>query len=115
MREQFEKLPEIAAILNSYSIKFMNHSGWYEATKFTDFSQEQFINGAWYAFQEQQKRIDSYNLKILNFIKDLEKTHKDDKSNQFEYWRGFADCANSVVNIFNRDVGYLDQDIERKP
>ena len=57
MREQFEKLPEIRKIMNENGIYFMNHSGWYEARDFKDFEYEQYINGAWYAFQEQQEKI----------------------------------------------------------
>ena len=57
MREQFEKLTEIRKIMNENGIYFMNHSGWYEARDFKDFEYEQYINGAWYAFQEQQKKI----------------------------------------------------------
>lgn len=72
MREQFEKLPEIAEILNNYSIKFMNHSGWYEAAKYTDFGQEQFINGAWYAYQEQQKKIENIASLIDSLISNSE-------------------------------------------
>ena len=60
-REQFEKLPEIRKIMNENGIYFMNHSGWYEARDFKDFEYEQYINGAWYAFQEQQKKIDNIN------------------------------------------------------
>ena len=63
MREQFEKLPEIRKIMNENGIYFMNHSGWYEARDFKDFEYEKYINGAWYAFQEQQKKIDE----ALNF------------------------------------------------
>lgn len=58
MREQFEKLPEIRKIMNENGIYFMNHSGWYEARDFKDFEYEQYINGAWYAFQKQQKKLD---------------------------------------------------------
>ena len=57
MREEFEKLPEIRKIMNENGIYFMNHSGWYEARDFKDFEYEQYINGAWYAFQEQQAEI----------------------------------------------------------
>ena len=114
MREQFEKLPEIARHIHKFV--YQDDLNCYRnKIKYSDIHLITWVNGAWYTYQEQQRRIDSYNLKIFNFIKDLEKTHKDDKSNQFEYWRGFAGCANSVVTIFNRDVGYLDQDIERKP
>ena len=68
MRSEFEKLPEIRKIMNENGIYFMNHSGWYEARDFKDFEYEQYINGAWYAFQEQQKKIDEA-LKILQEMK----------------------------------------------
>lgn len=58
MREQFEKLPEIRKIMNEHGIYFMNYSGWYEAGDFKDFKYEQYINGAWYAYQELHKEID---------------------------------------------------------
>ena len=69
MREQFEKLPEIRKIMNENGIYFMNHSGWYEARDFKDFEYEQYINGAWYTFQEQQKKIDGAlkELELLNY------------------------------------------------
>ena len=57
-REEFEKLSEIRKIMNENGIYFMNHSGWYEARDFKDFEYEQYVNGAWYAFQEQQKKLD---------------------------------------------------------
>ena len=57
-REEFEKLTEIRKIMNENGIYFMNHSGWYEARDFKDFEYEQYINGAWYTFQKQQKKLD---------------------------------------------------------
>ena len=70
-REFFEKLPEIRKIMNENGIYFMNHSGWYEASDFKDFEHEQYINGAWYAFQEQQKKIDGAlkELELLNYYR----------------------------------------------
>ena len=68
MREQLDKLPEIRKIMNENGIYFMNHSGWYEARDFKDFEYEQYINGAWYAFQEQQKQIDD----VLNLVCELQ-------------------------------------------
>ena len=73
MREQFEKLPEIRKIMNENGIYFMNHSGWYEARDFKDFEYEQYINGAWYAFQEQQKKkIDSLTAYKDQLLEDIE-------------------------------------------
>lgn len=63
-RELFEKLPEIREIMNENGIYFMNHSGWYEARDFKDFEYEQYINGAWYAWQEQQAKIDELQARI---------------------------------------------------
>ena len=58
IREEFEKLPEIAARIgvgiywNEYQQKYQ-----------TDLSNLSptvcYLNGAWYAFQEQQKKIDA--------------------------------------------------------
>ena len=59
MRKEFEKLPEIAEILNK------NGGGYYKEHT-NDYHHcnlyfDKFLNGAWYAFQEQQKKIDSVN------------------------------------------------------
>ena len=70
MREQFEKLPEIRKIMNENGIYFMNHSGWYEARDFKDFEYEQYINGAWYGFQEQQEKI----ARLQSALDELKKT-----------------------------------------
>lgn len=60
MREDFEKLPEIAARLSEYKIVF--HDNDYAAEGYSDNTKLWmalgFVNGSWYAFQEQQKKID---------------------------------------------------------
>ncbi len=54
MREEFEKLEEIADKLEHLFFE----DGFY-FRKYDDAdSDEYFVNGAWYAFQEQQKKID---------------------------------------------------------
>ena len=62
MREQFEKLPKIANIIpKDTAFVFSETSNMY--FDYDDTRRiEGFINGAWYAFQEQQKKID----RILN-------------------------------------------------
>lgn len=54
MREQFEKLPEIAKMIESgdvwWSEKHNNYSG-------SDSELDCYVDGAWYAFQEQQKKL----------------------------------------------------------
>ena len=72
MREQLEKLPEIRKIMNENGIYFMNHSGWYEAKDFKDFEYEQYINGAWYIYQEQQKKIDALTAYKDQLLEDIE-------------------------------------------
>ena len=55
IRKQFEALPEIA---NKLEHLFFEHGFYYR--KYDDADQDEyFVNGAWYAFQEQQKKIDS--------------------------------------------------------
>lgn len=59
MRKEFEKLPEIAARLSEYNIVFHNND--YAARGYSDNTKLWialgFVNGAWYAYQEQQKKI----------------------------------------------------------
>ena len=57
IREEFEKLTEIAEILN-------RNGGGYYKERTNDYHHcnlyfDKFLNGAWYAFQEQQKKIDA--------------------------------------------------------
>ena len=65
MREQFENLPRVKPILRL--VKYSESSDGYDPLdqksiyeKYAD-----WLNGAWYAFQEQQKKIDGA-LKILD-------------------------------------------------
>lgn len=53
MREQFEKLPEIAELL--IEAQFDEQTG--EYVSYWSYKSG-YLNGAWYAFQEQQKKID---------------------------------------------------------
>ena len=58
MREEFEKLPEICSLINDLS--FDDDANEYVAkiqNPFEHDSNECFVNGAWYAYQEQQKKI----------------------------------------------------------
>ncbi len=62
MREQFEKLPEISEKLKQHGIWYNEQINQYTVVMFKH-NQERmeaimFIGGAWYAFQEQQKKID---------------------------------------------------------
>lgn len=61
-REEFEKLPEIAVHLKHGNVFFDEEKQTYAS----DFSALHFVacyvNGAWYAFQEQQKTLDAYKV-----------------------------------------------------
>ena len=69
MREQFEKLPEIKGTIFEYKheVIFDESENKYTTPCYSTFEPEYvyFLNGAWYAFQEQQKKIDGA-LKILD-------------------------------------------------
>ena len=66
-REEFEKLNEIAEIfkgLHPTIIWFCDKSNKY-ATSFSGFNDRViWLNGAWYVFQEQQKKIDALKNKM---------------------------------------------------
>ena len=55
IREEFEKLDEIAERIDDGWISFRNGAYWNKCLQRSD----DFLNGAWYAFQEQQKKIDA--------------------------------------------------------
>lgn len=67
IREEFEKLTEIAEIfkgLHPTIIWFCDKSNKY-ATSFSGFNDRViWLNGAWYVFQEQQKKIDAIKSKL---------------------------------------------------
>ena len=60
MREQFEKLPEIAAELENSDgeLYWCDKQNQYRNNRVFQDSQTGWMNGAWYAFQERQKKID---------------------------------------------------------
>lgn len=60
MREQFEKLPEIAELL--IEAQFDEQTG--EYVSYWSYKSG-YLNGAWYAYQEQQKKIDKVR-ELLN-------------------------------------------------
>ena len=70
MRDQFEKLPEIARrIAESNSLNYDEESNRWRSTEWdsTTCCNEDFVNAAWYAFQEQRKKIDD----ALGFTEDV--------------------------------------------
>ena len=59
MREQFEKLPEIADSLSEHI--YFGSDNLYHSALINFQGLVNWLNGAWYAFQEQQKKIDNIN------------------------------------------------------
>ena len=61
MREQFEKLPSIAAELENSDgeLYWCDKQNQYRNNRVFQDSQTGWMNGAWYAFQEQQTKINA--------------------------------------------------------
>ena len=109
LRKQFEALPEITETIKN-GIYYGEKSNSYWSAVGASYVSLARINGAWYAFREQQKKIDAHNKKLSLFIDELKKTHSNDKDNKMDYWWGFADCAETSVKVFYRDVGFAGED-----
>ena len=93
MREQFEKLPHISLVIGF--LKFSEDSNDYiRIDDRIDNYALGLVNGAWYAFQEQQEKI----ARLQSALDDLKKTCNDvldlGVSNEFE--RGWG-CAHRRV------------------
>lgn len=73
MREQFEKLPEIAKILQSEHWDFIDD----DYLIYHDNELCLYVQGAWYAFQEQQKKIS-----VKDELKELYRKEVDSLRNQ---------------------------------
>lgn len=58
LRKQFEGLPEIAKRIELQNLKFCEKGNLYY-TEIGSCISAAWVTGAWYAFQEQQKKIDS--------------------------------------------------------
>lgn len=67
MREEFEKLPAIKAILKKGVFEYTDFTKSYNFidamtcinARPSQHKDHGYLNGAWYAYQEQQKKIDS--------------------------------------------------------
>ncbi len=69
IREEFEKLDEIAKKLSaSDGVYWSSHHGYYNSLHEYDDYDVGFVNGAWYAFQEQQEKIDA----IVSIVRDAD-------------------------------------------
>ena len=69
MREQFEKLPEIRDSISEHIVFIGNK---YTTPNPDFYDLVNWLNGAWYAFQEQQKKIDSLTAYKDQLLEDIE-------------------------------------------
>ena len=76
-REEFEKLDEIAETIKN-GIYYDEKSNSYWSAVGASYVSLARINGAWYAFQEQQKRIDAIKAEINRAVLSLR--------NEFNLW-----------------------------
>ncbi len=72
MREEFEKLPEIASRLSA--LKFYEGHNFYGVLDESPQSAMNcnYVNGAWFACQEQQKKIDEVKSKVQDILTELD-------------------------------------------
>ena len=65
-REQFEKLPGVAKEFKNSDgeLYFCETESRYKNHRVFQDAQTGYLNGAWYAFQEQQKKIDTVKSKL---------------------------------------------------
>ena len=70
MREQFEKFPEIAERL--HTVVYNEDLNQYHAAMINSGLSVKYIQGAWYAFQEQQKKIDALTVYKDQLLEDIE-------------------------------------------
>ncbi|MBQ0111515.1 MAG: hypothetical protein KBT03_00125 [Bacteroidales bacterium] len=73
MREQFEKLPEIANLIQEGNAFYCDKGDWYLCPNIDDSAIETALDMAWYTFQEvhkelleQQKRIDTVSKYLVD-------------------------------------------------
>lgn len=57
-RETFEKIPEIAKLIEDSGAFYCNKGDWYLCPDELDFGVENYLDGAWMMYQEQQKKIE---------------------------------------------------------
>lgn len=108
MREKFEKLPEIQAELENSDgeLYWCDKQNQYRNNRVFQDSQTGWMNGAWYAFQEQQKKIARLQ-SALDELKTTCERHNDPMWRGFanDYDKGFSDCAASLLDGINRITG----------
>lgn len=64
IREEFEKLREVKKDIENYRLRYNKKLNAYTGLDGKIKNDAIWVNGAWYAFQEQQKKIDAIKSKL---------------------------------------------------
>ena len=101
MREQFEKLPEIAILLSDGEVYFDESQKKYLCIRQDDGGVERALGLAWYTYQEQQRKIDSLEpirKAILWHVEDSELYGINN-----DYDQGWYDCLKMISKYVLED------------
>lgn len=102
MREQFEKMPEIAERL--HTVIYNEDLNQYHAAMINSGLAVKYIQGAWYAYQDQQKKIDALNTRIEDALIMLET----ESENSWKFWKEKADMyEQGASNAYERSYWIL--------
>ena len=75
IRNEFEKLHEVKKDIENYRLRYNEKLNAYTGLDGKIKNDAIWVNGAWYAFQEQQKKIDALKDCITNLVKQKNKAN----------------------------------------
>ena len=96
-REEFEKLPEIAKIIKEHDAFYCNKGEWYLCPDDDQFA-EAYLDGAWYAFQEQQKKINEIKAIAESWINQDYTYNSDSTDIKIQQMK---DCGRDIIQKIN--------------
>ena len=101
MRKEFEKLPEIARLIEKRNMIFNEEIGRYGALGYADhlslIDDISFVSGAWYAWQAKAQAVPSKLDEINNWAKWHIEDYQISESNEHD--RGWYNACCAVVNM----------------
>ena len=100
LREEFEKLPKIVEKIKRSRLNFSKSLNWYLISSMIDDDQFDcdFVNGAWYVFQEQQKQINEIKAMAESWI-NQDYTHNSDSTDI--KIQQMKDCGRDIIRKIN--------------
>ena len=99
-REDFEKLPKIEKIIKN-GIHYNDRFNCYQSTDGISYLTIARINGAWYAFQEQQKQINEIKAMAESWI-NQDYTHNSDSTDI--KIQQMKDCGRDIIRKINGEL-----------